>query len=520
MEILGEEPEFQITAKSAGLIGLTAMGGALVGFVLQLLVAYFFGASGSTDAYFMAQSTSEMLSKLLLGGSITAVFIPMFVERLALGRKQDAWRLALNVAHLTAGIFVLLVILIGIFAQPFVHFIAPGFDAATAATTVQLLRVLLPSFLILFLVELATSMLQAMKQFTIPAFLRLVAPATSIIVILLIVRTLGIYALATGAVIGSLVQLALVAWGLRRQGLHYEFVFAPLDPAVKRLIHLTYPFLFSVMATQAAGIVYRILVSDLESGSLAALKFAEKITQLATIIFLNSVTFVIYPLLSAKASQKDFTGMRATIASAVRLVTFVTLPLMIGIVILREPLVGLVYQRGSFSAHDAQMTSLALLFLVIGLTANGISSILGHATLALQKTRAAVAVSIASQVVAISLFFGLVPRLGLAGLALGSSLVPLAIASLYFIYLRRFIPKLGQIFWHQTFIKIGALALVLAVVVAFTLARIGQMQTLLQLLVPTFFGCLVYFGGAYMWSIPEMRQVMQLVWTKLKRASI
>jgi len=86
-----QNSETRQTTRNAGLIGLTAFGGALVGFVLQLLVAFHFGASNQTDAYFMALSTSEMFSKLLLGGSITAVFLPVFVERLARGRDKEAW---------------------------------------------------------------------------------------------------------------------------------------------------------------------------------------------------------------------------------------------------------------------------------------------------------------------------------------------------------------------------------------------------------------------------------------------
>src|SRR6185503_16691680 len=109
--------------------------------------------------------------------------------------------------------------------------------------------------------------------------------------------------------------------------------------------------------------------------------------------FLSSITTVIYPLLSEKASQRDYVGMRETIASSIRLMSLITVPLIIGIAMLREPLIAFIFQRGSFDAFDTEQTSIALLFLVLGLTVNGISSVLGHATLALQETRASVAVS-------------------------------------------------------------------------------------------------------------------------------
>lgn len=517
------DSEFEHLSTNAGIIGAAAIGGAAFGFVLQLLVAYYFGAGHLTDAFFMAQSTSELLSKLLMGGSIAAVFLPMFVERLSRGHRDTAWELALNIFHLTAGVFIAAIVLLAIFTEPFVRLVAPGFDAATADLTVRILRLLLPSFLLLFLVELSTSMLQSLRRFALPASLRLVAPFISIVSILLLAKIIGIYALAVGILFGSAVQFLILGWGLHRQGLTYRFILRPADPAIRRLVYLVYPFVFSVLVTQGAGIVYRILVSSMPDGSLAALKFAEKITQLLTVIFLTSVITVVYPLLSEKAGRKDYTGMRATIGSAIRLVVFVSLPIILGVIILREPLITLAFQRGAFDAQDAAQTSLALLFLVIGLTTNGISSILGHATLALQQTRAAVAVAIASQAVAVALFILLTPRMAHAGLALASSLVPLSIAALHFLYLTRVIPDLPRIFIHSTYVKTVVLATALALATSLTYTSIktlpapSGLSLVLQLIVPTFAGAAVYFFGAHLWGIGEMRQLFSIAKQRINR---
>lgn len=518
------EAEFSQTAASAGMIGLVAFVGSLVGFFLQLLVAFYFGASNQTDAYFMALSTSELLSKLLLGGSITAVFLPMFVNRLTQGQAQQAWQMALNLLHLTFLVFLVLLSILALFASPFVSFISPGFDPSTHELTTRLLLLLLPSFALLYLVDLTTAMLQALRHFFVPALLRVVSPCVSIIAILSLVKFIGIYALAVGVVVGSFIQLIILLKALRGQGFTYRFVFQPFDPAIKHLLFLTYPFLLSVLMTQGAGITYRILVSDLASGSLAAIKFAEKITQLLTIIFLNSVTMVIYPIMSAKAARHDMIGLRDTIASSIRLIFFVTLPIITGVALLRLPIVSFIYQRGSFSATDAAMTSVALLFLVIGLTTNGISSVLGHATLALQETRAAVAVSIASQAVAISLFVMLVPSLAHAGLALASSLVPLSIALLYFLYLTRFIPRLALIFYHPTYAKTAVITIGMGTLVFFVspwttlLVSHRQLSLLLQILLPSVIGATFFLVGAYLWRIPELIQLFSIVrtrWLKL-----
>ncbi len=517
-----ETLEFRRAAGSAGLIGLTAFIGAVIGFVLQLLVAYHFGAGTETDAYFMALSTSELLSKLLMGGSITSVFIPVFVERLTTGRSDDAWRLSLNIFHLMGAVYLMAVVILAIFAEPFAKIIAPGFDQQTFSLTVSLLRVLLPSFFFLFMVDLATSILHSLKKFALPAMLRIIAPAVSIICIILFVRLTGIYSLAIGAVVGSIIQVLFLTAGLRRQGMAYKFIFSFTDPQIKRLLYLVYPFIFSALVTQGAGLVYRVLVSELSSGSLASLKFAEKITQLLIIMFLNSITLVIYPLLAEKASRHDMAGIRQTIGSAIRLIFFITVPLVIGVTLLRGPLVSFLYQRGSFTPEDASMTAVALLYLIIGMTTNGISAVLGYTVLALKETRASVAVTICSQAIAIALFVLLVPSMGHAGLALASSLVPISAALLYFIYLGRWVPDLKNVFLHKTYIKTiisGALLAILLLALRPLLSGLanGQLTALVQVLVPATIGSVFYFGAAYIWRIHEMRELMAILRHKMEK---
>lgn len=509
------------TTRSAAFISLAAAAGAIVGFVLQLLVAYYFGASAETDAYFMALSTSELLSKLLLGGSVVAVFLPLLVERLQRDRRE-AEQLALNVFHLAATVFIVATVLLGLFAPKFVHFIAPGFSPNTAALTVSLLRWLLPAFVFLFLVDLATAALHALRAFTVPAALRIVQPLVSILAIIVFIKALDIYALALGVVAGAAVQLALVLWRLYRLGLRYRWRFAPRDAAIRRLLLLVYPFILSVLVTQGAGITYRILVSGLAPGSLAALKFAEKITQLLTIMFVNSVTIVMYPTLAAKAAAHNFIGLRDSIAFAIRLIIFATVPVTIGTVLLREPLIRVIYQRGSFQPEDVGPTATALLYLALGLAVNGISSVLGHATLALKATRAAVAVTVASQAIAIASFVLLVPHMQLSGLALASSLVPLAIALLYWLYLTRFIPRLTAIFWQSSYLRVAILAIALALTVNAThkLAIYSTSPLILQLAFPSLAGAVVFFGGAALMRLPEMRELTAALRAQLHRVRL
>ncbi|HSX24657.1 MAG TPA: lipid II flippase MurJ, partial [Candidatus Andersenbacteria bacterium] len=195
------------------------------------------------------------------------------------------------------------------------------------------------------------------------------------------------------------------------------------------------------------------------------------------------------------------------------------LPLIITVALLRDPIVSFIYQHGSFSSQDAYLTSLALLYLVLGLTTTGISSILGHAILALQETRAAVAITIASQAVAIALFVLLVPRMGMAGLALASSLVPLSSALLYYLYLTRFVPNLYAIFTHTAYLKIAIITCISCGAV-FLIRPYVAINPLIEILIPLVTGIILYSILAYVWKLEEMHEVLEIIQMKVNKKKI
>ena len=275
-----------------------------------------------------------------------------------------------------------------------------------------------------------------------------------------------------------------------------------------------------MLVTQGAGITYRVLVSDLSAGSLTALKFAEKITQLCTIIFITSITSVVYPRLARHFSEGDSKKLLSSLKQALRLIVFITAPLVIGVALLRVPLITTIFEHGSFTTEDTLYTSSALLFFSIGLITNGISTLFGYATLALQKTKISVAITITSQVAAILLFLALVPLMGHNGLALTSSLVPLVSGALYITYIKRHVPNLSTVFVDAVYLKIAFLSALLGLAVYYSLhvitkLNLGSITTILELIVPTVVGIATYTLGAYMWKIPEMTEAFQIIQSKI-----
>ncbi len=511
------KPPLLQAARAGSAIGFSTIAALLIGFVLQLTIAYRFGAGGDTDAFFMAQGMSELLAKILLGGSLTSVFLPIFVEHLTHGQPERAWKLANHLLHLSAAVSFAVLLLMGFFTDTLVTFMAPGFSAATHATTVLLLRVLLPSFFFVLLTDLGMAILHSFRVFGIPAFSRLLIPLTALMFLLAAGQRYGIVILAIGTLAGATIQIVLIARALSRAGFVYQPLLSIRDPDVRRVLLLVFPFAFSVLAAQAAGVVYRILVSHLPEGSLSALKFGEKITQMTNALFLGSITTIAFPAFSRAVAIQSWEDTRTTMRQAVRLMLFFGIPLTVGIILLRVPLVRLLYERGSFTPEDTQATAAVAAILFLGLIANGLSSLLGHLALALKVTRVSVAVTIATHVVTIGLFAFLAPRFGIRGLALGSAISPYILAGLYVIALRKKSAHLWHVFADASLLKFIVSGAALAAGVQLgrrlgTLAPTPVMSDMITLAAGGALGSAAYAAASWALGIPEVRSVREVLY--------
>lgn len=502
-------------AKSGTAIGLAQLSYAFVGFFVSLGTAAAFGAAATTDAYFMATSTGELLAKILLGGALTSVFLPFFVEHLTHNDAPRAWRLFSSLFTLALGAFLVLGTLLELLAPLLVRVLAPGFDPGTQALTVLLLRIVFPAYLFSFLTDLATVPLHAHRRFGLPAVSRLVVPTLSLFLLLSLAAQIGIRTLAFGMLGGSLLQLMLLLVSLRRSGYSVQLDRPWSNPDVARTLRLTLPFIFSILAAHGAGAVYRILVSLEPPGSLASLKFAEKIFQMANVLFVSTITQIAFPAFARAVASGTVEEVRARVRSASRVVLFFALPLTVGVVLLRIPLVRMLYERGAFTAEATATTALLVPLYMIGLLGNGWSSLLGHLTLALKDTRRAVGVNIALQALASALFVVLVPRMGVPGLALVSGIGPFLLTALYLFALRDRVPGLlGALADRQTGALLAAgIACVGGVLLGQRLGFLfypGPAQDLVTLVASGSLGAACYLTTAHILRVPEIQTLRTL----------
>ena len=508
--------------KAGSAIGISTIAALLAGFLLQLSIAYKFGAGGSTDAYFMAQGTSELLVKILLGGSITSVFLPIFVEYLIGGQQERAWRLANNLFNVSAVIFAIALFVLEIFTDKLVFFIAPGFSLEIHNLTVGILRIMLPAFFFTMLLDLGAAMLNSLRVFGLPAAARIISPLVSFFLVITLADKYGIIVLAFGALIGGALQLLLILLALKSVGVPYRPTLSFNDPDLLRVLWLVSPFILSILAAQGAGIIYRILVSHFPVGSLSALKFGDKLSQMTNSLFLTNIVVVSFPAFSRAIATGVEKEIVKTVKQAFRFMVFFGIPLTIGIVLLRTNVVRLLYQRGSFTPEDTGMTAAVLGILLIGLLANGLSSLLGHLALALKVTKISVTVTIITQVITSGLFFLFAPQMGAKGLALGSAISPFILTSLYALALTRKIPHLWTIFTDSSLFKIfiSGAALFAGTYFGrnfFSQFAHGLTNDIITIIGSTVFGLSAYLIIAYILKVPELNTIQEIMYYAIKK---
>lgn len=509
-------------ARAGSAIGASTVMALIAGFLLQLSIAYKFGAGGSTDAYFMAQGTSELLAKILLGGSITSVFLPIFVEYLTGGQQERAWHLANNLFNVSALIFVFLLIVFEFFAGPIVAFIAPGFSPEIHNLTVLMLRIMLPAFFFTMLLELGSAMLNSLRIFGIPALARLIAPLLTFILVVSFADKAGVLILGIGYLAGGALQLALVLWALKRENVPYRFTMSFADPDLIRVLKLVSPFILSIFAAQFAGIVYRIMVSHFEPGSLSAIKFGDKISQMTNSLFLANIVVVSFPAFSRAVASKMESEIIKTAKQALRMMVYFGIPLTIGIILLRSNVIRVLYERGSFTPEDTEATSAVLGILLFGLLANSLSSLLGHLALALKVTKVSVTVTIITQIITSALFYLLAPQYGIKGLAMGSAISPFILTTLYAIALSKKLPHLWTIFTDLYFVKIlfCGVALFAGAYAGrnfFSQFSHGLTNDIFTIIGTAISGVVLYLLSSYFLRVPELHAIKDVVYYAIKK---
>jgi len=418
--------ERQQIARAAGLIGLATFSSRVMGFIRDMVLARLFGAGMAADAFFVAYRIPNMLRELFAEGSISAAFIPVFTEYLTKRSREEARKLASAVFTLLL-IIVTIVCVLSILAAPWiVQAIAPGFgdEPGKFDLTTMLSRFMFPYLLFISLAAITMGMLNSLRAFAVPAFspvmfnICIIGAALGLSPLL----TEPIFGVAVGVVAGGAVQFLMQLPSLSRRNMMIGFRFDPLNPGVKRIGLLLLPAMVGLSVTQVNILVNTLLASFLPEGSQTYLFYGMRLVLFPLGIFGVALGTAILPTMAKQTSDGQIQELKTTLSFGLRLVLFIIIPAMIGLMTLRVPIIHLFFEHGRFTAAATAGTAAALLFYSVGLPAFAGIRIVVAAFYSLQDTKTPVRIAMVAMGANIVLSLILMRPLLHGGLALATSL--------------------------------------------------------------------------------------------------
>ncbi len=402
-------------AKSAGTVGIAVMCSRVLGLVREQVFAGMFGAGTANDAFVVAFRIPNLLRDLFGEGALSAAFVTVFSDYDTNSTAERTWRLASNVLVFFA-IALSVITLTGIFfADPLVNFLASDYRdiPEKTALTVKLTRIMMPFLVCISLAAVVMGMLNTKGRFFVPAMASSFFNLGSIIggvALSFYLPKFGhqpIVGMAVGTLIGGILQLSIQLPALAKTGFRFFPHLNLKDPGLQRILRLMIPATIGLSATQINLFINTRFASSCIEGSVSWLQYAFRLVQLPIGVFGVAFSIAAMPLLAKHAAKKDIEGMKETFVSSLLMVFSMTIPASGGLILLSEPIISLIFERGAFTTLDTVATAQALSLYSIGLFAYSANKILVPAFYALEDTRFPVIASflaVLTNIILINLF--------------------------------------------------------------------------------------------------------------------
>ncbi|MFP4477189.1 MAG: murein biosynthesis integral membrane protein MurJ [Desulfatibacillaceae bacterium] len=509
--------------RAAGVVGLATLASRILGFVRDAVTAWFFGAGMAADAFFVAFRLPNLLRRLFAEGSLTVAFIPVFSELIETKGRKEAFAMAGATFRLLS--LVLLVIsALGVLAAPWVvRVIAPGFadDPEKLALTIRLTRITFPYIFFVALMALAMGILNTLRHFAAPALAPVMLNVAMIGSVFLLAPLFDppVVGLAWGVILGGALQFLFQVPSMLKRGVVLWRGASLWHPALGRVGRLMGPTVLGAATYQINILVGTLLASLLAEGSVSYLYYADRLVQFPLGIFGIALATAALPTIARQAARGDDGGVGESFSYAVRLALFISVPATVGLIVLRVPIVALLFERGEFDPLATRQTAVALVYYALGLCSFSAVRIVVNVFYALQDTATPVRVSIISLAANMVLSLALMGPLAHGGLALATTLASTLNLLLLMINLKG---RLGSLFGRDimaSLLKTAAGSAVMGGAVwllagwlptgSGTLERLGVVAVCMTV------GGVVYAGAALAFRSPELIDMANVVRKKV-----
>jgi putative peptidoglycan lipid II flippase len=516
-------------------VGLAVLCSRLLGLAREQIFAALFGGGALMDAFTIAFRIPNLLRDLFAEGALSTAFVTVFSKTLTIESDRAAWQLANKIATLAVVTLSAITVLGIVFSPWLVSHLAPGFAPAKAAITVTLTRIMFPFILLVSLAALVMGMLNARNVFGVPAMASSFFNIGSIITGVLVGWWLdphfgprALLGLAIGTLVGGALQFAVQLPALARVGYRYRPDLHWRDRGVRAILQLMGPSVIAASATQVNVLVNSVFASKLGDGPVAWLSFAFRLMQLPLGIFGVALGTVALPLLARMAATGNMGAFRSELARGMRLAFVMTIPCAIGLMLLAEPIMSVLYQHGRFSAHAAAESAGALRFYAIGLCGYAALKVLVNAFYAIDKRNTPMVVSFIA--VGLNLFLNWLFTLRLGwghrGLALSTACIATTNFVILYLLMRRHLRFLESRAMLRLLTRLAFASAVLALICwagahflladwahqAFT-PKLGYLLLTIAVAGAAFLGCAALLG------VSEVREIFAAIERRVHRAS-
>lgn len=510
-----EEKNFSVT-KATLIIAFFSLLSRVVGLFRDRFFASHFGAGETLDAYYAAFRIPDFLFSLLILGTLSAAFIPVFTAY-RIKNEPAAWNIASTVFNLTALVMGALSLALMILAPQVVHYLVPGFSGIQLADTIALTRVMLLSPFFFSLSSVLSSILNSYRRFAVVAALPVVYNLSIIFGAAFLYPKMGLKGLAWGVVLGAFLHWALQLPAVWKTGYRWRPGMRLKLPGVKKIGKL---FLPRVLTMDFSPLIASAFGSLLAAGSIAVYNLASNLQSVPLGVIAVSFATAAFPAMSSAAVRKDKLLFSRIFNETLAQILYLLVPLSALILILRAQIVRLILGTGRFSWEDTILTISALAFFSLSLFAQGLIPLLTRAFYSLENTSAPVFTGLASALVNIffAWYFSAEQHWGVAGLALAFSISQLVNFLLLFLALEIRFGNLisGKLILNIEKIVIGTLGMgIVAYATLYAVAPLVDTRTGLglglQTLAALASGCFVYWLLGYMLGLPESRHLLVAV---------
>ena len=404
--------------RSAVLLSLGNVSSRVLGLVREQVISYFFGASVYVSSFRLADRVFRLLYDLIVGGMLSGALVPVFSEYASRDR-HDLWRLASALLTLIVLIVALIVLGIEVLAVPLARLLAAGQTPAEQLVTARFFRLMAPGLMLLSMSSVLLAILYALKRFRFAALATAVYNLGIVIGVPLLAGRFDVFSLALGVILGATLQLLVLLPDLRDVRLRLSFYWR--HPGLRRIAVLYFPVAISLVAGMAQGLFDGRLATFTGPSSLAYMANATTLVQFPLGLVAMAVSYAALPTLAQFAASTDMDAYRRTLARVLRLVMYLSIPAAVGLFVLAEPVVRLVFEHGAFTPADTVETARALRVYAIGLSFAAIDWPLNYAYYARQNTLTPTVVGIAAIGVYLMVALTLMEPLGMVGLVWGDT---------------------------------------------------------------------------------------------------